>query len=102
MSYIEFNYGSADLTEQNMKKIETLVKARKAKPALKLDIVGGVDMELDREGLIQEQFQSKLKVQKMRELIRKGDKVASVVEPKTLQPEAKKDVKKSRVDFTLK
>ena len=36
-----------------MKKIETLVKALKAKPALKLDIVGGVDMERDREGLIQ-------------------------------------------------
>jgi len=27
LSYIEFDYGSADLSEQNMKKIETLAKA---------------------------------------------------------------------------
>ena len=51
-----------------------------AKPALKLDIVGGVDMERDREGLIRDQFQRKLKVQKLNDLIRKGDKVESVDE----------------------
>jgi outer membrane protein OmpA-like peptidoglycan-associated protein len=186
LSYIQFDYGSADIAEQGMKKIETLVKALKAKPALKLDIVGGVDMEMDRQGLIRAQFQRKLKVQKMNDLIRKGEKVESVdditiepqeydrylkraysaekfpkprniigmekglpndemeklmmthivvkeddlrllatkraetvsdaimeegefdagrvfvVEPKTLEPEAKKDVKKSRVDFKLK
>ncbi|MEN6318511.1 MAG: DUF748 domain-containing protein [Syntrophaceae bacterium] len=186
LSYIEFDYGSSDISEQNMKKIETLMKALKAKPALKLDIVGGVDMEQDREGLIREQFQRKLKAQKLNDLIRKGEKVESVdditierqeydrylkraysaekfpkprtiigtekglpneemeklmmthiiikeddlrllatqraetisdalleegeiesgrvfiVEPKTLEPEAKKDVKKSRIDFTLK
>jgi len=186
LSYIEFDAGSADISEQNMKKIETLVKALTAKPALKLDIIGGVDMERDREGLIQYQFQRKLKAQKMNDLIRKGEKVESVdqikiepqeyerylkraysaekfpkprniigmekglpndemeklmmthiivkeddlrllaikraetvsealqekgefepgrifvVEPKTLEPEAKKDVKKSRVDFKLK
>jgi len=186
LSYIEFDDGSSDISEQNMKKIETLVKALKAKPALKLDIEGGVDMERDREGLIREQFQRKLKAQKLNDLIRKGEKVKSideitiepqeydqylkraysaekfpkprnvtgiekglpneemeklmmthivvkdddlrllatnraetvadaileegefdpgrvfVVEPKTLEPEAKKDVKKSRVDFKLK
>jgi len=186
LSYIEFDYGSSDISEQNMKKIETLMKALKAKPALKLDIVGGVDMEQDREGLIREQFQRKLKAQKLNDLIRKGEKAESVdeitierqeydrylkraysaekfpkprtiigtekglpneemeklmmthiiikeddlrllatqraetvadallesgeiesgrvfiVEPKTLEPGAKKDVKKSRIDFTLK
>jgi hypothetical protein len=186
LSYIQFDYGSSIIPEQGMKKIETLVKALKAKPALKLDIVGGVDMEMDRQGLIREQFLRKLKVQKMNDLLRKGEKVESVdqitiepqeydrylkraysaekfpkprnfiglekslpneemeklmmthivvkeddlrllatkraeavadaireegkfepgrifvVEPKTLEPEAKKDVKKSRVDFKLK
>ena len=186
LSYIEFDYGSSDIPEQSMKKIETLVKALKAKPALKLDIGGGVDMERDREGLIRDQFQRKLNAQKMNDLIRKGEKVESVdeitiepqeydrylkraysaekfpkprnitgmekslpneemeklmmtnivvkeddlrllatkraetvadalleegefdsgrvfvVEPKTLEPEVKKDVKKSRVDFKLK
>jgi hypothetical protein len=186
LSYIEFDAGSTALTEPSMKKIETLAKALTAKPALKLDIVGAVDMERDREGLIRDQFQKKLKAQKMNDLIRKGDKVGSVdeitiepqeyerylkraysaekfpkprniiglekglpndemeklmmthivvkeddlrllamkraetvsdaimeegefdagrvfvVEPKTLQPEEKKDVKRSRVDFKLK
>jgi len=186
LSYIEFNYGSSDISEQSMKKIETLVKALKAKPALKLDIGGGVDIERDREGLIRDHFQRKLNAQKMNDLIRKGEKVESVdeitiepreydrylkraysaekfpkprnitgmekslpseemeklmmtnivvkeddlrllatkraetvadaileegefdpgrvfvVEPKTLEPEVKKDVKKSRVDFKLK
>ncbi|MGE5789636.1 MAG: DUF748 domain-containing protein [Syntrophaceae bacterium] len=186
LSYIEFDAGSSDISEPNMKKIETLVKALTAKPALKLDIIGGVDMERDREGLIQYQFQRKLKAQKLNELVRKGEKVESVdditiekqeydrylkraysaekfpkprniigmekslpneemeklmmthiivkeddlrllaikraetvsealqekgefepgrifvLEPKTLEPEAKKDVKKSRVDFKLK
>jgi len=186
LSYIEFDPGMTVLSEPNAKKIETLTKALKAKPALKLDIVGGVDLERDREGLIQYQFQRKLKAQKLNDLVRKGEKVESVddvtiekqeydrylkraysaekfpkprniiglekglpneemeklmmthitvkeddlrllamkraeavsealrekgefepgrifvVEPKTLEPEAKKDVKKSRVDFRLK
>ena len=86
LSYIEFDYGSSDISEQSMKKIETLVKALKAKPALKLDIVGGVDTERDREGLIREQFQRKLKAQKMNELIRKGEKVETVDEI-TIEPQ---------------
>ena len=186
LSYIEFDPGMAALSEPSMKKVETLTKALKAKPALKLDIVGGVDLERDREGLIRYQFEKKLKAQKLNDLVRKGEKVESVdaivigkeeydrylkraysaekfpkprnivglekglpneemeklmmthitvkeddlrllamkraetvsealrdkgefepgrifvVEPKTLEPEAKKDVKKSRVDFKLK
>ena len=78
MSYIEFDYGSPVVAEPGMKKIETLAKALKAKPALKLEIVGGVDLERDREALIRNQFERKLKVQKLNELIRKGEKVESV------------------------
>jgi hypothetical protein len=63
------------------------VKALKTKPALKLDIGGGVDMEQDREGLIREQFQRKLKAQKLNDLIRKGEKVESVDEI-TIEPQA--------------
>ena len=78
LSYIEFDAGSSSITEPAMKKVETLVKALKAKPALKLDIAGGVDLERDREGLIRDRFQKKLKAQKMNDLIRKGEKVESV------------------------
>ena len=78
LSYIEFEPGTAALSEPNMKKIETLTKALRAKPALKLDIVGGVDLERDREGLIRAQFERKLKAQKLNDLVRKGEKVESV------------------------
>jgi hypothetical protein len=80
LSYIEFDPGSTVLSDASMKKIETLAKALEAKPALKLDVVGGVDMERDREGLIRDQFMRKLKVQKMNDLVRKGEKVGSVDE----------------------
>ncbi|OPY93110.1 MAG: AsmA family protein [Syntrophaceae bacterium PtaU1.Bin231] len=86
LSYIEFDAGSAVITEPNLKKVETLVKALKAKPALRLDIVGGVDLERDREGLIRHQFERKLKAQKMNDLIRKGEKVESV-DAITLEPQ---------------
>ena len=43
LSYIEFDYGSDRISGTGVKKIETLVKALKAKPALKLDIDGDVD-----------------------------------------------------------
>jgi len=86
LSYIEFDAGSAVITEPNLKKVETLVKALKAKPALRLDIVGGVDLERDREGLIRHQFERKLKAQKMNDLIRKGEKVESV-DAITIEPQ---------------
>ncbi len=95
LSYIEFDYGSADLSEQNMKKIETLAKALKEKPDLKLDIAGGVDSERDREGLIQEQFQRKLKVQKMNAMIRRGEKVESVDEIDIEKPEYDRYLKRA-------
>jgi len=95
LSYIEFDYGSADLSEQNMKKIETLAKALKEKPDLKLDIAGGVDSERDREGLIQEQFQKKLKVQKMNAMIRRGEKVESVDEIEIEKPEYDRYLKRA-------
>ncbi len=50
LSYLEFDYGRTNLTEANLKKIETLVKALEDRSALKLDIEGHADMEQDREG----------------------------------------------------
>src|SRR5512143_877267 len=51
LSYIEFDYGSASLNEQGLKKLDTLVKALYDRPALKLDIGGYADPEKDREAL---------------------------------------------------
>jgi len=71
LSYLEFDYGTAVLTEANVKKLSTLIKALADRPGLKLDIEGHVDPERDREALIQYFFERKLKAQKLNEMVKK-------------------------------
>jgi Domain of Unknown Function (DUF748) len=72
LSYVEFDYGSHDLAEQDAKKLNTLIKALFDRPALKLEIEGHVDIEKDKEGLKQYLFTKKIKAQKLKDLIKKG------------------------------
>lgn len=72
LSYLEFDYGSFNLSESNIKKIDTLIKVLYDRPALKIDIEGHVDLEKDKEGLRQYIFNRKLKAQKLKEMIKKG------------------------------
>lgn len=72
LSYAEFDAGSSSMGSASVKKIETLVKALHERPGLKLEIEGHADIEKDREGLKRNQFEKKLKVQKLSDLIRKG------------------------------
>jgi uncharacterized protein involved in outer membrane biogenesis len=78
LSYIEFDGGSSSMGGAALKKMETLIKALHERPGLKLDIEGHVDIEKDREGLMRNQFIAKLKAQKLKELIRHGQKAVSV------------------------
>lgn len=73
MSYIEFAYGTADLTDAEQKKIEKLLTVLNERPALKVDIEGHADLISDREGLKQVMMQRKVKAQKLKELA-KSDK----------------------------
>jgi uncharacterized protein involved in outer membrane biogenesis len=73
LSFVEFDYGITTLTEPNAKKIETIVKALHDRPSLKMDVEGHVDMEKDREGLKQYLFNKKLKAQKLKEMVKKGE-----------------------------
>ena len=73
LSYAEFDYGSSELAEQETKKLDTLVKALSDRPALKLEIEGHVDIEKDKEGLRQYLFRKKVKAQKLKDLVRKGE-----------------------------
>jgi len=72
LSYLEFDYGSTTLTETNLKKVDTLIKALHDRPSLKLDIEGHVDIEKDKEGLKQHLFNKKLKAQKLNEMVKQG------------------------------
>jgi hypothetical protein len=80
LSYVEFDYGILTLTEPNIKKLDTLIKALYDRPSLKLDIEGHVDIEKDREGLKQYLFNRKLKAQKLNEMVKKGLPAPSVDE----------------------
>ena len=82
LSFVEFDYGSTVIAEQNMKKIDTLVKALHDRPALKLDIEGHVDLEKDKDGLIQYLFNKKLKAQKLREMLKNAQPAIPVDEVK--------------------
>jgi hypothetical protein len=78
LSYAEFDYGSYDLVAQDTKKLETLVKALHDRPALKLEIEGHVDVPKDREALRQYLFMRKLKAQKLKYILGKGQPAVPV------------------------
>ena len=73
MSYVEFNYGSADLPEAGLKKIGALSKALYDRPQLKLEIEGYVDATQDSEALKKAKFNRLLKTQKRKEMIDRGE-----------------------------
>ena len=78
LSYVDFNYGSSYLPEQDTKKLDTLVKALFNRPALKLEVEGHVDPERDKEGLKQYLFNKKVKAQKLKDLVKKGQPAVPV------------------------
>jgi hypothetical protein len=78
LSYIEFDYGRATLSQSAEAKIKTMAEAMNNRPALKLDISGRVDPVNDREGLRQTSIERKVKAQKMKELVRQGTAPKSV------------------------
>lgn len=93
LSFVEFDYGSATITEPNMKKLDIVEKALQERPALKMDIEGHVDMEKDREGLKQRLFHRKFKAQKLREMIKKGEPATPVDEVQIEKQEYEKYLK---------
>jgi hypothetical protein len=93
LSYIEFDYGSTVITEPNLKKLDTVSRALQDRPSLKLDIEGRVDPENDREGLKQLLFNRKIKVQKLNEMVKKGQPAVPVDEVKIDPPEYDKYLK---------
>jgi len=72
LSYVEFDYGRAKLTEAAEAKLKTLAKAMNNRPALKLEISGRIDPVNDPEGLKKVSVERKVKAQKMKDLIRQG------------------------------
>ena len=93
LSYVEFDYGSSVIPEPSAKKIETIAKALRDRPALKMDIEGHVDLEKDKDGLKQYFFNNKLSVQKLKEMVKKGQPSTPVDEVKIEKQEYEKYLK---------
>lgn len=78
LGYAEFDSGSAALTDDTKKKLDTLANALVDRPALKMDITGHVDPEKDPEGLKQYLLSRKVKAQKVKYLAKKGGETPSI------------------------
>ncbi len=78
LSYVEFEEGRSLLTETNIKKLEVISKALQERPSLKMDIEGHFDIGKDSESLKKLFFKRKVKAQKLKEMIKKGQPAASL------------------------
>ncbi len=80
MSFVEFEYGSASLTEAGLKKIDALTKALYERPNMKLEIEAYVDPAQDKEALKKAELNRLVKTQKVKEMINQGQTPAQLAE----------------------
>lgn len=78
LSYLEFEYGKAELNASMAARLSTMEKVLYDRPGLKLEIAGHVDAAKDREGLLRSAFDRKLKAQKLADLAKRGTPPASL------------------------
>lgn len=93
LQYIQFDYGSAQVSGEGATKVKTLVNILHDRPALKLNIEGYVDPEKDKEALKQLFFIRKLKGQKLKEMQKKGEPAAPLDDIKIEPQEREKYLK---------
>ena len=86
LSHIEFAYGSADLNGAAQDKLKTLAKILYERPALKLDVAGHVETEKDQHALRQEQFERKLKAQKLNAMTKKEGTTTATLDDLKVEP----------------
>jgi hypothetical protein len=80
LRYIEFDNGRSNINQAGQTKIATLAKALNNRPALNLELTGQVDPATDLEGLKRVAVERKVKAQKLKELVRRGQTQKSVDE----------------------
>ncbi|MDL1959264.1 MAG: DUF748 domain-containing protein [Deltaproteobacteria bacterium] len=86
LSHFEFDAGSAELTDADKTKLDTLVKALYERPRLQLEVTGFADIEKDRQGLITYRFEKQIKAQKFKKM-KKKEAAAVSVDSVTIAPE---------------
>jgi uncharacterized protein involved in outer membrane biogenesis len=86
LSYVEFEYGKADLMPVTETKLRKLAEVLYERPSLTLTLSAHVDVVKDREVLRQQQFARKLKVQKLNEAM-KPTATSGSLETMTIGPD---------------
>jgi len=90
MSFVEFDYGSAGLPEEGLKKVGALAKALYDRPNLKLEIEAYVDPAQDKEALKKAEFNRQIKMQKLKGMIDKGQAPVPLADITVAEPEYEK------------
>jgi hypothetical protein len=85
LGYVEFDPGSATLTDAATKKLDTIVKALNDKPAVKIDLIGRVDPAIDTPGLRTAYVDRLVQQEKVKEVVGHGESV----DPSTVKVDPK-------------
>ena len=72
LSYLAFDPGIDTLDEQNSQKLDSVAKLLYERPALKLDIQGGVAPQADKAALQATLLENRFKTQKLDQMVRAG------------------------------
>ncbi len=86
LGFQDFAPGSAALTADDTKKLDSLVKALSARPALKLEIAGSIDPEGDHEGLQRAALDREIRTRLWKKL-RKSEQATNSVAQIVLSPD---------------
>jgi hypothetical protein len=86
LSYLSFEPGRATISVEAEQALQTLSKALRDRPGLKLELAGHADPQVEAEGYKRAALEHRVKAQKATELARKG-KATGSVDDLTLTPE---------------
>jgi hypothetical protein len=78
LGFVDFDPGASALGAPSLKKVDTLAKALRERPALRLEVTGRTDPGKDREALKELLYARKIKAQKAKEILKSGESVAAV------------------------
>ena len=75
MGYVEFNAGSAKLSDAAEKKLDTIAKALADKSSIRIDVIGRVDPAVDTPALRTEYVEKLVKQEKIKDVVGNGESV---------------------------
>ncbi len=78
LSFIDFEPGRSYLSEESKKKLDKVAQILNDRTALTLELGGYVDVSSDKTGLNEYLFERRLKEQKLKDILRRGQQASSV------------------------